>query len=79
VRGNPQLGCKHLQHAVEIAENLVVPDTHDAIAERIQVSVAALIGCAVGMLATIDFDDEAPLAADKVNVIGADRLLASEF
>jgi hypothetical protein len=66
VRGNLQLGSEHLQHAFEIAENLVVPEPDDPITERIEVCVAAPIGCAVGVLPTIDLDDETLLAAYEV-------------
>jgi hypothetical protein len=54
VRGNLELGCKHLQHAFEIAENLVIPDTDHPVAERGQEGIAAPIGCAIGMLPAID-------------------------
>ena len=79
VRGDPKLGCEHLQHAFEIAKNLVVPDTNDAILKGIQVSISALIRRAVGVLSAIDLDDEALLAADKIDVVRPDRLLAREF
>ena len=66
VRGNPKLGCKHPQHAVEITENLVIPN-------------AAQIRRVIGMLSPIDLDDETLLAADKIDVVGPDRFLARKL
>jgi len=79
VRGDLKLGCEHLQDAVEITENFIIPDPGNAISEGIQVSIAALIRGTVGMLSAIDLNDETLLAAYKIDVIRSDRLLAREL
>jgi hypothetical protein len=79
VRGFFELGLEHLQHAFEVFEYLVVPDPDDLVPERSQNCVPLGICCAVGMLAAVDLDDQMPLAADKVGVVGSYRLLAYEF
>jgi hypothetical protein len=79
VRGNFELGCEHLRHAIEIAENLIVPDANDSVAKGSKVSVAAPIGFAIGVLTAVDLDDETLLAAHEVGVTRSKRLLAREF
>jgi len=69
VRGKPQLGCKHLQDTFEVAEYLVVPDTNDFVAKRIEIGIALPISFAIGVLATVDFNDQVSLAADEIDVI----------
>jgi len=79
VSGNSEFESEHLQHAVEIAEDFIVPDADHSIAERIQVGVAALIQRAVRMLPAIDLDNQALLAADEIDVIRSNRLLSGEL
>src|SRR5205085_5798043 len=79
VRGNLELRCEHLQHAIEVAENLVVPDANNPVPKRIEVCVPAPIGCAIDMLSAIDLDDELLLAAYKVGVIRPKRLLPGKL
>ena len=39
-----------MQHAFEVADDIVVPDPNHSVTEQIEVSVPAPIGCAVGVL-----------------------------
>ena len=79
MRGNLEFVCEHLQHASEVAENFVVPDANDSVANCIKVSIAAPIGCAVGMLPTIDLDDETLLTTQEVHVVRSEGLLARKL
>jgi len=79
VRGVFQFGSEHLQHPVDVLEYLIVPDPDDAVAEPGQQGVPLVICRALGMLAAIDLDDQMPLTADEVGVVGTNGLLADEF
>src|SRR5207237_1680590 len=60
-------------------DDIVIPDPNDAVAEGCEVRVANSIGGVIGMLSAIDLDDQPLLAADEIDVITSDRLLASEL
>ena len=58
------------QHAFEISIDLVIPETKDSVPLFCKMAVAFCITfcmCIKVVLATVDFDDEAMLEADKVN------------
>ena len=68
----------HFQHAVAIAQHVVIPEAEHAIAFRREPSVAFGITRVLGVLPAIDFDDEALVMADKINRKTADRCLPPE-
>ena len=68
----------HFQHAAAIAQHVMIPEAEHAIAFRCEPSVAFGITRVLGVLSTIDFDDEALVMADKINRETADRCLPPE-
>ncbi len=79
MRGCFKLGSEHLQHAFDVLEYLIVPDPDDLVTDLSQKCVPPAICRALRMLAAVDLDDQMPLAADKVRVVGTYGLLADEF
>ena len=79
MRGFLQFGLEHLQYPVEVFQDFVVPYPDHAIAERVQLRVTLPVSRIIGMLTAIDLDDEAPFAADEIDVKWTDRFLADEF
>ena len=74
-----ELRQQHLENSVQILDNIVVPDADHAITESAKCTITAPVFGAVRVLAAVEFDDQTPLAADKVGVVTGDRLLAGEF
>jgi hypothetical protein len=69
-----------LEHAVGIAERLIVPETKHAIPEAFEERGATSVGgrpCRV--LTAVQLHDQPPLAAAEVDDVGADRDLAREL
>jgi hypothetical protein len=81
VRGPPRLQrcCDHLQHAIHILHDVVVPKSQYTIVVILQPPSALATVLIVIVLPTIGLDDEALLATDEIDDVGADRLLADEF
>lgn len=67
------------KHTHGVAKHIVVPESQNPIAPRHKPRIARRIARTSGMLSAIDFNDQTTLAADKVNGVRADRLLANEF
>jgi hypothetical protein len=67
------------QHAVAIAQHVVVPEAHHPVALARQERVACGILGTVRVLPAINLDDKAFVAADEINNEGTDRLLADEL
>ncbi len=65
-----------LQHAIHIARYLMIPETQDAVAVFVQPLIPHDVPFAVRVLAAIDFDDQPFLAANKIDNIATERLLA---
>jgi hypothetical protein len=63
---------------VEILDGVVIPDTDHAITERAKCSVATPVFRAFNVLASVELDDQA-LAANKVDIVSSNWLLADEF
>ena len=78
-RGSDELLSYGQKHAFDILEHVDVPNPDDAVATECEFAVADFVGLAFRVLAAVYFDDQAPLAADKVDVVASDRLLADEF
>jgi hypothetical protein len=71
--------CDGLQHAIDVTGDVVIPKPQHAIVVIGKALVAyavALISC---VLAAIDLDDETSLAANEIDDVGSNRLLADEF
>jgi hypothetical protein len=63
----------------EVVADLVVPEADHAIAEIPDFAVAQSIFGAIRVLAAVEFDHEAPVAADEIYVIWPYRLPTDEF
>ena len=67
------------KHTHGVAKHIVVPESQNPIAPRHKPRIARRITRAFRMLTTIDFNDQSTLAADKIDGVRTDRLLANEF
>ena len=68
-----------MENAVQALHNLIIPDPNHAIAEGRQIAIALPIRGAVGVLATVDLDNQPPLTTSKVGVVRPDWFLPDEF
>ena len=68
-----------LEDPVEILDDVVVPDADHVIPEGAERAVALLVYDAFCVLAAVELDYQAPVAADKVHVVPIDGLLADKF
>ena len=79
MRSNFEFRPQHFENALDIAENIVVPNPNCPV-PRVAHRLIALGVCSIArMLAAMDLDHEMPLAAYKVREIRSDRLLTHEF
>jgi hypothetical protein len=67
------------ENAVGVGHHVIVPKSEHPIAVFGQPPVANKIALAVGMLAAVHLDNQAPFATDEVDHIGSDRLLTREL
>ena len=65
-----------IDHALGVAEHVVVPEAHDAVASKAQPSLARWTFRCV--LAAIDFDDELGRGTKEIDDVTAERLLTAE-
>ena len=72
-------GLECLENPVQIFDDIVVPDADHAIPAGAEVAVALPVVRAIRMLAAVEFDNQPPLAANEVDVVAIDGLLADEF
>ena len=79
MRGSLKFRFRHLQNALDIAENIVVPNPDCPVSEFPHRRIAFGVGRTVRMLAAIDLDHEVPLATCKIREIGSNRLLTHEL
>jgi hypothetical protein len=68
-----------LENPVKIVDDIVVPDVDHAVAKGAQPPVALLVCGTFRLLATVEFDDQAPLAANEVDIISIDGLLRTNL
>jgi hypothetical protein len=69
-----------LKDSVGLPQNLGIPEAHDPVTTRVEVSGALrVLGNLSFMLTAIDLDDELYRVADEVREVRTDRLLAAEF
>ena len=67
------------QHAFDSGEDFLVPESHDGVTQRLEVPHAFDIGGdLLPVVFAVDFDDDPMSAADEVDDIPADWILASE-
>jgi hypothetical protein len=64
---------------VQIFDDIVVPDADHAVTEGAQPAVTMPVFEAFRVLAAVELDYQAPLAADKVRIVPIDGLLADKF
>ena len=74
-----EFGQERLENPVQILNDIVVPDADHPITEGTQPAVAPLVFAAFRVLTAVEFDNQTPLAANEVDVISIDGLLADEF
>jgi hypothetical protein len=70
---------QRLENAIEILNHIIVPDTDHPITEGAKCTIALPIVAAFRVLASVELDNQAPFAANKVDVILTDWLLADKF
>jgi hypothetical protein len=68
------------QHTLDVHQDLVVPVSHDAIAEVFERSGAPRVrGRLICMLTTIEFHNQASSTAHEIDDVGSDRFLSREL
>jgi hypothetical protein len=72
-------GCDDLQNAVHIFQNIMIPETQDAVVVLIQPSIADTICFAVSVLSAIDLDNYSRFPAQEIDDVATDRLLANKL
>jgi len=68
-----------LEYPVQVLNDIIVPDANHAVTQGRKLPATLSVFPALRVLAAVEFDNEAPLAANKVDVVASDRLLAHEF
>ncbi len=80
--GNAEFGdciLYRLQNAIEMVDDIVVPESDDAIAATMQINCTAFVIQTVGVLTSVDFDDEPQFVARKIREEGTDRRLSTKM
>ena len=78
MRGREGVG-DDLSHAIQIFQNIIVPEAKDTIAFAFEERRSRRISQTVRMLAAVSFDDQPTLLANEVGNERPDRLLTTEF
>ncbi len=77
------LPLKHRQYCIQnrtpFRQNLMIPEAKNRITMAVQPSCSAFISQGLGMLAAIDFNDQAFLAAEKIGEERSERHLPYEL
>jgi hypothetical protein len=71
--------AEKVSNALDITEHVIIPETKHPIAIGGEPRIAPLVVAAIGMLATIDLDDELQFVGENVSEVCSDRDLAPEF
>jgi hypothetical protein len=79
VRGIFEFPLQHFENTLDIAEDIVIPNSNCPVSKLAHCRIALRVSRIVRMLATIDLHHEMPFAAYEVRKIGSDRLLTHEF
>jgi len=71
---------QRFENTLDIVQNIVIPETHDAVAESFKLFRAqAIFFDTGGMLAAVNLNDELRLGRDKVDYKARDRYLSLEL
>jgi hypothetical protein len=68
-----------LQHAIDVAQDVVVPEPQNAIAVLCEPPIAHGIARVCCMLSAVDLDHQVLFATDEIDNVGPDRLLPDEL
>jgi hypothetical protein len=74
-----EFGQERLENTVQILDDIVVPDPDYTITESAQLLVTLAVFERFRVLAAVEFNNQAPLATDKIDVVITDWLLTDEF
>ncbi len=74
-----QSAGNRLQHTGGVAQDVVVPESQDAIVVIAQPTITDLIAPVFGVLTSVNFDDQAPLTAHEIDNVVAYWLLPNEL
>jgi len=80
VRGSlRKRGDNCFKYARQVVQNVIVPESQDAIVVRSKPFVANGVALVIRMLSAVNFDNKASFATNKVDSVGANRFLPDEF
>jgi len=81
VRGclHTRIGRNCFKHAIYVVHDFVVPKAENPIIAFKQPSVARLVRSALGVLSSINFNDQPLVAADKIDNEPANRFLTNKL
>ena len=74
-----QLRQNDAENAFPVTQYLRIPKSQHLISLRRERGIACVVLWIIGVLTTVNFDDELPLATNEIDDIGANRLLPNEF
>ena len=75
-----ECGCDHLQHPIDIGEDIIVPEAKDTIALRLEIggSLGVTSRDGVGcVLSAVEFDDDTFRVAGEIREVRTDRRLTT--
>ncbi len=68
-----------LPNAFDIFQHFIVPETQDAVAMLDEPSISHSVAVAIGVLASVDLEDELFFSTNEIRDVRSDRLLTHEF
>ena len=74
-----QRRADRFEDAARILHHVIVPEAQHAKTSSAKIVIALLVGFAVGMLATIGFDDQRSFETGEIDNIGRDHVLPAEL
>ena len=74
-----ELNRNDFKNTRHVAKDVIIPKSQDAIVVVGKPFVANHVARVIGVLATVYLNNETTLAADKINCVGANRLLPNEL
>ena len=79
-RGSGEKLIDFTKHLISVRKHLIVPESKHSIAARIQERrPKCIFARLIGVLAAIEFDNQAPFDRTEVGEVGTDRMLTPEF
>jgi hypothetical protein len=80
VRGSfRKRGGDHFKNPRRVEQDIVIPESQDAVVTFGKPFVADGVALAVGMLTAVNLDDETAFSANEIDNIGTNRFLPNEF